>query len=347
MAKKIEAAERIDAQPVNLNSDETVSITKVTPKKTPSWPPPPRPRWRRSRLSIVAQVSAIALALLLVISGLVFIIYSTTVDYHGALRAVATGEARATQNVVSTAQTQQQATTQALSTVQAQINTTATAQTIQGTQATATINDATTTANSLSTLLTQATRKTPTLNDSLADNSGAGKWDVGNTINTSVASTGCAFTNSTYHVTEARQGFLQPCIAENTNFSNFVYQVQVTLDKGDQGLAGLLFQVDSTNKVYYFFYIGTDGSYALDLYTSSGQVNNLTQGMSPAITTGLGQSNQLSVLAKNGTYYLYANGQYLVTVTNTSLSSGKIGLAVVNRNTPVDAEFSNVQVWKA
>ncbi len=347
MAKEIEQAERIDAPPVNLNSDETVKITKVTPKVTPSWPPPPRPRWRRSRISLVAQISAIALALLLVISGLVFIIYSATVDYHGALHAVATSEARATQNVVSTAQAQQQATTQALSTAQAHINATATAQTIQGTQATATIDDATATASSLSTLLTQATGKTPNLDDSLADNSGSGKWDVGNTINTSVASTGCAFKDGTYHVTEAQQGFLQPCIAENTDFSNFVYQVQVTLDQGNQGQAGLLFQVDSTNEAYYFFYIGSDGSYALDLYTSSGQVNNLIQGLSPAITTGLGQSNQLSVLAENGTYYLFANGQYLVTVTNTSLSSGKIGLAVVNQDTPVDAEFSDLQVWKA
>src|ERR1700681_4150849 len=133
MAQNIEQAERIDAPSVNLNSDETVKITKVTPKKRPSWPPPPRPRLRRSRISIGPQVSASALALLLVISGLVFIIYSATVDYHGALRAVATGEARATQNIVSTAQTQQQATTQALNTVQAHINATATTQTIHST----------------------------------------------------------------------------------------------------------------------------------------------------------------------------------------------------------------------
>ncbi len=294
----------------------------------------------------MGQVSAIVLALLLIISGLVFIVYSATVDYHGALHAVVTIEVRATQNVVGTAQAQQLATAQILSTAQAHINATATAQSIQSTQASATIAGATATASTLSTLLTQATGKTPTLDDSLADNSGSARWDVGNTINTSVASTGCAFKDSAYHVTEAQQGFLQPCIAENTDFSNFVYQVQVTLDQGDQAQVGLLLQVDSTNQAYYFFHIGSDGSYALDLYTSSGQVNNLTQGISPAITTGLGQSNQLSILAKNGSYYLYANGQYIVAVTNTSLNSGKIGLAVVNQNTPVDAEFSDVQVWK-
>ncbi|MBV9710569.1 MAG: hypothetical protein JO011_06620 [Ktedonobacteraceae bacterium] len=342
MAKRIEQAERVEAPPVNLHSDETVKIMKVVPGKTPSWPPPPRPRVQRSRLSKVGQVSAIVLALLLIISGLVFIIYSAAVDYHGNLHAVATGEARATQNVVSTAQAQQQATAQALNTAQARINATATAQTNQNAQATG----ATATANTLSTLLTQTTGKTATLDDSLADNSGSGRWDQGNTINTSVASTGCAFKNSTYHVTEAQQGFLQPCIAENTQFSRFVYQVQVTLDQGDQGRAGLLFQVDSTNQAYYFFYIGSDGSYALDLYNSSGQANNLTRGMSPAITTGLGQSNQLSVYAKDGNYYLYANGQYLVTVTNSSLHAGKIGLAVIDQNTPVDAEFSNAQVWQ-
>ena len=297
-------------------------------------------------LSRVGQISVIVLGLLLVISGLVFIIYSATVDYHGAIRAVATKEVQATQNIVSTAQTQLQATTQALSTVQAQINATATAQAIQGEQATATIGGATATASTLSNILTQATGKTPVLDDSLADSSGTARWDQGNTINTTVARTGCAFTNSAYHVSEAHQGFLQPCIAENTDFSNFVYQVQVTLDQGDQGQAGLLFQVDSTNKAYYFFYIGSDGSYALDLYATSGQVTHLTQGTSAASTTGLGRSNQLSVLAQKGIYTLYANGQYLTTVPNTALSSGKIGLAVVNQNTPVDAEFSNAQVWQ-
>jgi hypothetical protein len=346
MAKKMERVKRIDASPVSLHSDETVRIIRVVPKQAPAWPPPPRPRPRRSRLALVGQVSAIVLAFLLVISGLVFIIYSETLDYHGALRAVATGQARATQDIVGTAQAQQQATTQALSTAQAYINATATAQTIQGVQATATLNDATATATTLSNLLTDATGKTPTLDDSLTDNSGTARWDEGSTINTTVASTGCAFKSSVYHVSEAQQGFLQPCIAENTNFSNFIYQVQVTLDQGDQGQVGLLFQIDDTNKAYYFFYIGSDGSYTLDLYDSSGRVINLTQGISPAITTGLGQSNQLSVLAKNGVYTLYANGQYLAMVTNASLSAGKIGLAVINRNTPVDAEFSDAQVWK-
>ena len=346
MAKKIEQVERVDASPVSLNRDETVGITQVIPEKKAAWPPPPRPRLRRSRLSLVAQISAIVLALLLVVSGLIFIIYSATTEYHGALRAMATGEVQATQNIVGTSQAQQQATTQVLSTAQAYINATATAQTIQGAQATASTDGATATATTLSTLLTQATGKTPALNDNLTDNSGSGRWDQGTTINTSVASTGCAFKNSTYHVSEAQQGFLQPCIAENTDFSNFVYQVQVTLDQGDLAQEGMLFQVDSTNKDYYFFSIGSDGSYALALYNSGNQVTNLSSSVSPAITTGLGQSNQLSVLAKNGSYYLYANGQYLTTVTNTGLSSGKIGLAVVDQNTPADAEFSNAQIWK-
>ena len=346
MAKKIEQVERVHTSSVSLHNDETVEAMKVTPEKKATWPPPPRPRLRRSRLSQLGRISAIVLALLLVISGLAFIIYSATVDYHGALRAVATGEVQATRNVVGTAQAQQQATTQALSTVQAHIDATATAQSVQGAQATASIDGATATATTLSTLLTQATGKTATFDDSLADNSGSGRWDQGTTINTSVASTGCAFKNSTYHVSEAQQGFLQPCIAENTDFSNFVYQVQVTLDQGDLAQVGMLFQVDSTNKAYYFFSIGSNGSYTLALYNSNDQVNNLSSGVSPAITTGLGQSNQLSVIGKNGTYYLYANGQYLTAITNTSLSSGKIGLAVVDQNTPVDAEFSNAQLWK-
>ena len=175
------------------NSASPVSLHKVEPEKKAAWPPPPRPRIRRSRFSLVAQVSAIILALLLVITGLVFIIYSATTEYDGALRAVATGEAQATQNVVNTTQAQQQATTQALSTAQSYINATATAQTIQGAQATASVDGATATATTLSTLLTQATSKTPALDDNLTDSSSSSRWDQRIATSTAVVSTGCVF----------------------------------------------------------------------------------------------------------------------------------------------------------
>jgi len=287
------------------------------------------------------RISVGALALLLVISGLLFVVYSTTVGYRTSLHVIATRQVRATQSVIDTNRAQQQATVRTLGTAQANINATATAQTDAKAQATEAVDGATATATSLSDLLTQSTTKDPTFHDTLADNTGNGKWDEGNPT----TNRGCVFKDGNYHVNEAQKGLLQPCIAQGTQFANFIYKAQVTLNQGQLGQVGLLFQINGSDNNYYFFYISSDGTYALDLYNNNNQVN-LTQGTSTAIMLGLGQSNELAVLAKDGIYSLYANGQYLATVTDHSLNAGKIGLAVVDRNVPVDAQFSNAQVWK-
>ena len=349
MAKKAQQSDAPNEETIAASSDAGFNAAMTEPdiavQQRPVWPPPPRQRPRRSRVALIARVGGIALAALLVISGFILIIYSATTQYSGSLRTVATREAQATRAVIGTAQAQQQATVQVLGTAQAGINATATAQTTGSSLATATTDQATATATSLDDSLTQLTHGKPTFSDTLSDNTGQGRWDVGHTINSVTGSTGCEFKEGGYHVSEAQQGYLQPCIAQNTQFSNFVYQVQVTLNAGVQAQAGLLFQV--TNAAYYFFYIGSDGSYALDIYRSDGQVSNLASGINTAIATGAGQPNQLSVLAQNGTYTLFANGQYLTTVSDRTLPSGKIGLAVVNRNTPADAQFTDAQIWKS
>ena len=108
---------------------------------------------------------------------------------------------------------------------------------------------------------------------------------------------------------------------------------------------GLLFHVNSSNQAYYFFRIGTDGSYALDVYASNNQVSTLVKGLSPAIASGQGQSNRLTVIAQNTTYYLYVNAQPVASVSDSTLGAGRIGVAVVDVDTPVDVVFSDAQVW--
>jgi hypothetical protein len=61
---------------------------------------------------------------------------------------------------------------------------------------------------------------------------------------------------------------------------------------------------------------------------------------------GLGQSNQIAVIANSNTLYLYVNGQYLTTAQDSALSTGKIGLGVVDTNAPVDVQFTDVLVWQ-
>jgi hypothetical protein len=243
---------------------------------------------------------------------------------------------------VSTAQAQTQGTAQAFSTAQTNIEATATSQADTATALTATVDNTTATATALSDVYTQSTSGTPAFNNALSDNTGAGKWDEG-----SVAiNTGCMFTNSAYHVSEAKQGYFQPCIAEDTQFSNFAYQADLTINKGNPGQVGIVFRVSSDNTAYYLFRIGTDGSYALDVYSTHGNVKTLVQGLSSAITTSFGQSNTLTAIAQGSHYLLFANGQYVDSATDSTLQTGKIGVVAINAGTPIDVTVGNVQVWK-
>ncbi len=54
------------------------------------------------------------------------------------------------------------------------------------------------------------------------------------------------------------------CQASNTNFSDFAYEVQVTIVKGDRG--GIVFRNDHTKGNNDYFFIGQDGTYALWIF---------------------------------------------------------------------------------
>jgi len=198
----------------------------------------------------------------------------------------------------------------------------------------------TATATTLASIFTQATSGTSALSDPLSDNTGNHKWDQTSTRVDGM----CVFTGGDYHALEARQGFFQPCLAQTTNFSDFAYQVQMTIDTGKQD--GIIFRANSITGSFYLFRIGIDSTYALDLYHNSKLALTLSSGYSAAIATGLKQSNGIAVIAYKGTLYLFANQQFITSVSDNSLNSGKIGVAAIDYSIPTHAEFSNAQVWK-
>ena len=172
--------------------------------------------------------------------------------------------------------------------------------------------------------------------DTLADNSGGHAWDE-NAKN-------CAFTSGTYHATAPDAHFSDYCIAQSTSFSDFVFEAQMRIIKGNAG--GIIFRVTSTNPTneYYSFYIGQDGSYELEKADGS----NLASGSNPAINLGLDKSNVIAVVAKGNLFKLYVNDQPIDTVTDTTYSHGRIGLIAVvyaKGGQSTEVEFSNVKVW--
>jgi hypothetical protein len=246
------------------------------------------------------------------------------------------------------------ATSHANATTQANLTTTALAQTatasVQST-ATASTLEATVTAQAKITATAQAvaatatvyattiTAGTPMLNDPLQDNSQGHNWDV-----TSIpGGGGCAFADGAYHSSMPQQGYFSPCFAEATNFTNFSYQIQMTFVKGDQG--GIAFRGNAQKGAFYYFHINRNGTYALEIYDNDISTGVVKQGSSPAIKTGLNQTNLMAVVANGNQIDLYVNMQHIDSITDSTYSSGQIGVVAEDITNPTDVAFSNAQVW--
>jgi type II secretory pathway pseudopilin PulG len=341
-------AEMPDTPPLEQDTQKSSTGTKKSKKEkkiqsAETKPTTPLPyRRRRAGLPIPLAILVVTLVVLLIVSGFGLIILAETTQYRATLRAATTTARQATQHADQTTQAQQRGTSESLGTAQANIEASATAQTDEQNQATATVEDTTATAEALNTFYMDSTNSNPIFDDPLSDSTGPGKWDEGSVD----ANTGCEFGDDGYHAREAQNGNFQPCIAQAKRFSSFAYQVHVTIQKGSQGRAGLLFRIGNDSQSYYFFSIGADGSYALDLYTGENQGQSLTLGTSSAILTGLDEDNLITAIASSTSLFLYANGEYLTQVSDSKLSAGKIGLGVVSKNGPVEAIFHDAQLWQ-
>jgi hypothetical protein len=320
---------------------ERVSPTADTVPNIPVPPwPPVGPQFRRRETVQPGMIIFIGvLALILVAGSLGFIVYTTTAQYQKNVHTQATTIVRATDHAQGTAQAQSNATVQGFATANANIYAAATATNGVSVTQTAVSDNVGTTATAYTDTFTADTSGSAILNDPLSDNSNNNNWDTSN----GTTASGCAFTNSTYHVIERQKGYFQPCLAEATNFSDFAYEVQMTVDTGTQG--GIVFRANGSQNTFYLFRIGIDGSYFLDLYKGNTTAVLLSDGYTAAITPGLSQQNTIAVIAVQHSIVLYINQQYIASVTNTGLTSGSIGVASYDDSVPTEIEFSNAQVW--
>ncbi|HZT99238.1 MAG TPA: hypothetical protein VFA10_06230, partial [Ktedonobacteraceae bacterium] len=179
------------------------------------------------------------------------------------------------------------------------------------------------------------------LSDALRDNSKGYSWPD----NTSIKGGTCQFSRGAYHVIMTQAGEFHSCIAGATGFSNFAYEVRMTILQGDGG--GVLFRANGTEGRYYYFRVGRDGSYGLYLYTGAGgsHVQVLTSGRAAAIYTGLNVANVLGVVARGNTIDIYVNHQRIDGVTNGTYDSGQVGVAAAYEAGITEVVFSNAEVW--
>jgi hypothetical protein len=181
------------------------------------------------------------------------------------------------------------------------------------------------------------------INDSLRDNSAGYQW-MDDQEKLTRETEGCHFCDQAYHVSIGNRPtpWMIYCLARETNFSNFVYQIEATLLQGTE--IGVIFR-QMAQSGYYYFYIRRDGTYGLQR-TLHLQRILLLDGMSSAINIELNQPNVLAVVANGPTIDLYVNQQHLTRVTDATHTAGRISTATAtDANSPSEASFRNLMLW--
>jgi hypothetical protein len=134
------------------------------------------------------------------------------------------------------------------------------------------------------------------------------------------------------------------CVSVQNTFSNFIYQINMTIVKGDS--AGIVFRRQHGTDVFLFYYatISLDGTYGIFYKNSKGGPDlKLAGGYSPSINKD--QGNKLAIVAQGTDLDLYINGHFVVHVTDANRASGEIGVIAMPVNTPTEATFSHVELW--
>jgi hypothetical protein len=278
--------------------------------------------------------------LLLVGLALVFVMGSAGFLYTtiAKQRTIDSAHATATAHAAATAHTMLTGTHAAATATYQAIN--AVIATVQA-QATTTAIAATAIATALQNIYIQATRGRPVLDDPLGDNSKGYGWTT-----SSFTGFPCEFTAGAYHVKSPTQSYYTLCVAQNTDYSNFAFQIQMTIIAGDTG--GIAFRADGANTRLYLFGIQSDGTYALDLDAGSSvsQARRLALGSSSAINSGLNRPNLITVVARGSSIDIYVNQQYVTGGNDSTYSHGQIGvMAYAYMGNPTEVAFSNAKVW--
>jgi DNA-binding XRE family transcriptional regulator len=156
----------------------------------------------------------------------------------------------------------------------------------------------------------------------------------------------CQFTEGAYHVSQQPTVSFGWCAAGGV-FSNFAFEVQLTIVQGDCG--GITFR-DGDNKGYYYFHICEDGTYTVFKYFSNSgpDAEVLRSDHSSAIHTGLDSQNKIAVVAFGSTMTFYINEQQVDQEQDSSYTSGHIALIANPYHIgghPTDVAYSNARLW--
>ena len=180
------------------------------------------------------------------------------------------------------------------------------------------------------------------LNDPLSNDSNVPKygWDT---------ASGCAFTSSTYQVTIDQAGYFSYCTASKVSFSNFTYEVQMSIQKGGNNASGgVVFRANMSSSLFYVFYLSSTGVYDLDIQTNSNATNTriLKSGSVPGFASGLSQVHTIGIVANGPQVSVYVDQSQVTQVSDSTFTSGQVGVISDYGNSTTVVVYNNAKVWQ-
>lgn len=173
--------------------------------------------------------------------------------------------------------------------------------------------------------------------DSLSQESGS-QWSAYSNIGT------CQFTAGAYRI-QSQGNFWMMCATKQGIYSNFAFEVQMTLY---QGCSGIFFRYSGRDQLYYF-HICANGTYDMARYDDDGASQELSYGSSSALHSGQGKPNTIAVRASGSLLTFYANEQQMSQIQDNSdgYTSGSIGLGANRDNfgNAGDVAYTNARLW--
>jgi hypothetical protein len=172
-------------------------------------------------------------------------------------------------------------------------------------------------------------------------------WTVGQpqTLGTSGS---CNFQNQLYIVTMTLKNHYYPCYNMESNFQNFLFQVQIQVQQGDSG--GIIFRDQPKRPDAYYLYLSETGTYVLGYWPNAniGGTIELFSGTNIDFLRDQvqGRFSTIAIRALGDDLSFYINGMYIAHAQNSILSSGRIGLVAQKTLNDTTVAYRHVQIWR-
>ena len=177
------------------------------------------------------------------------------------------------------------------------------------------------------------------LNDELSSNSQGHNWEVYSRQDAS-----CQFVNGLESTTNYAYPLISNlCVGRNTDFTNFAFQVQMTLLKGNCG--GISFRGNPNTGFRYQFLVCSNGIYVMYYAYPDIKGSPFSYGPTPVLHKGIGQTYILAVVAIGSNFTVYANYQKIATVIQNYGLHGQIGCGTAIMGLQTAAIFRDAKVW--